>query len=135
MQSGIIKSQVVPYFVEHRCPDLRDEFIVGQLEGDVRIVEYGDAVRGDTEVVNAPVGEWYTFIDAEQTGSVRILGVRCPAFNDHCDVFHLRNNPLREIVERSLHCGFERTQIHWREHNRRAIAPPIENDGGAIRCG
>ncbi len=109
MQASIIKPQVVSYFVEQGYADLTGEFIVREIESCVRVVEDGDPVGGDTEVVDAPFGERYTLIDPEEARVLWVLVLCCTALYDHRNILHLCSDPPRESIERCPHCGLKRS--------------------------
>ena len=112
MESVVVDAEVVGDLVEDGHADLGTEFVVGEAEGDVRLVEDDDLVGCVAEVVDTPFGQRDAFVDAEDAVPRRVLLSRRDVLHNDGEVVDALDDPRRKLLENCVDDPCEFPPIH-----------------------
>jgi len=108
----IVDAEVMSNLVENGDADLALEFFITQTEFDVRLIEDRDLVRGIPKVVDTPIGERDTVIEAEKPLPFGILIVRRAVLDNNDEIVDPLGDPLRQFGENRIHDTRELPPVH-----------------------
>lgn len=112
VETGLVQPEMMPDLMQHSGAHLEEQFIVAEVQFRVRSVEDRDAVGCHTEVVDATLGEWYSFVQPEQARAIGNLNLVRVILNHDSDILHFCSDPHWKVVENCLHSAFECRSIH-----------------------